>query len=244
MLPLAGKKVLVTRGQELAQKFTEKLLANGATVYEVPLLKITCKNSLNDVHMVKNSQWIFFTSVNGVKCFFSLIKQYNITLPSVNFVVVGQKTEKVLQQYGYKATFTPSIYDGENLVKEFLEKYAGVKNVLLVQGNRSRDVIAKGLSEAGVSFQTLVVYETLYNTDEKYRLQQVLNEVEFDFLTFTSPSTIEAFAKFANKTFSDRTKIVCIGNTTLKRAKQLGFKQVVCPDTYTIEGMIQVMCEE
>lgn len=247
MLPLAGKNVLVTREASLAKKFTNQLLENGANVYEVPLLKITRRNAVEvgqRLRYMDKLEWIFFTSVNGVECFFTILQEEHITLDNVKFAVVGRKTAAVLNKYGYKPHFVPSIYDGENLVNDFLEKYQEVNQVLLVQGNKSRDVVAKGLSKAGVPHQSLVVYDTNYNLDVEIKLRQVLEEALFDFITFTSPSTVEAFAEFSTRKLPEHTKIVCIGKTTEARAKQLGFKKTVIPKTYTIESMIEVMCNE
>ncbi|MBS3679437.1 uroporphyrinogen-III synthase [Ornithinibacillus massiliensis] len=244
MLPLAGKNVLVTREASLAKKFTNQLLDNGANVYEVPLLKITSRSAVDIVQRLQNMdtlEWIFFTSVNGVDCFFSILEEEDVTLDNVKIAVVGKKTATVLANYGYKPDFVPSIYDGENLVIEFLEKYQEIKQVLLVQGNRSRDVVAKGLSKAGVQHQSLVVYDTNYNFDVETKLRQVLEKVSFDFITFTSPSTVEAFTTFSTMTLPEYTKIVCIGKTTEARARQLGFKNMITPETYTIESMIEVM---
>jgi uroporphyrinogen-III synthase len=244
--PLLGKKVLVTREASQAKKFTKQLLAYGADVVEVPLLKIACKNSVENIeamYHLDEFQWLFFTSVNGVECFFNILEQNNLHVPEVKFAVVGHKTEEVLSRFGYQAEIVPSIYDGETLVKEFLEKYQVSGRVLLVQGSRSRDVIEKGLAKAGMLYDTVVVYETLYNDEAKEQLQQELDRNTFDFITFTSPSTVEAFVTFSNYEIPNHTIVVCIGTTTAERAKELGLSNIVSSELFTIEGMIHVMCD-
>ncbi|WP_026906346.1 uroporphyrinogen-III synthase [Paucisalibacillus globulus] len=244
--PLFGKNVLVTREASQAKLFTEQLLKNGAEVVEVPLLKIACKCSKENIKELRHLDkfnWVFFTSVNGVDCFFDMLEKNSMHIPNVKIAVVGHKTEEALNRYGYQAEIVPSRYDGETLVKEFLEKYEDIGQVLLVQGSRSRDVIEKGLSEAGIIYQTLVVYETIYNMDAREQLQKVLETTMFDFITFTSPSTVEAFAKLSNIEIPNDTIVVCIGTTTEVRANQLGLTNVISSKLFTIEGMIRVMCD-
>ncbi|WP_047985001.1 uroporphyrinogen-III synthase [Ornithinibacillus californiensis] len=246
-LPLQGKNILVTREASLADKFSKQLIAKGANVLETPLLKIACKRSLDDREVIENLgqfNWIFFTSVNGVECFFNLIEKYEIKLPVVKIAVVGHKTEEVLKSYGFVADFIPSIYDGENLVNEFLGEFHDIGKVLLVQGNRSRKVIADGLLKAGVDYRTIVVYETLYNEEAKAKLNRVLKDITFDYVTFTSPSTVEAFMKYSKRTLSNDTKVVCIGNTTEKKAREFGLTNISSPNLFTIEAMIELMCNE
>lgn len=244
-LPLSGKKVLVTREASQAKLFSNQLHECGASVVEVPLLKIACRTDFIEKlpQPLEKFQWVFFTSVNGVRCFFEIVINKNWDLSNVKFAVVGHKTGEVLNQYGYQAEIIPSKYDGKTMVKEFLENYHNIGQVLLVQGSRSRDVIERGFEEAGVPYHTIVVYETVYNGEISEHLQQVLNTTKFDFITFTSPSTVEAFVKFSNREISNDTLIVCIGTTTEERARQLGFNNVISSDLFTIEGMIQVMCD-
>ncbi|WP_042146190.1 uroporphyrinogen-III synthase [Paucisalibacillus sp. EB02] len=243
-LPLSGKEVLVTREASQAKSFSKQLQDYGASVIEVPLLKIACENdNFEKIPHLNEFEWIFFTSVNGVECFFEILTNKNINLPQVKFAVVGHKTEEILNKYGYQAEIVPSKYDGETMVKEFLENFQDIGQVLLVQGSRSRDVIEKGLMEAGIRYHTLIVYKTIYNDEVKERLQHVLGTSNFDFITFTSPSTVEAFVKFSNREMLNTTIVVCIGTTTEDRARQLGFKNVISSEIFTIEGMVQVMCD-
>ncbi|WP_010099018.1 uroporphyrinogen-III synthase [Ornithinibacillus scapharcae] len=246
-LPLSGKNVLVTREASQAKYFSDKILEYGGHVYEVPLLKITCRNDTNNQAIFNNLiqfEWIFFTSVNGVQCFFSLLEQNHLDVPKIKFAAVGHKTEDALQQYGYTAELVPAIYDGENLVDEFLRKYNDIGQVLLVQGSRSRDVIERGLHERGISYQSIVVYETRYNDDIGAELKEVLSTTELDFITFTSPSTVEAFKRLYAEEVSQAITIVCIGNTTERRAIELGFKNTISPKVYTVESMVEIMCNQ
>jgi uroporphyrinogen-III synthase len=247
-LPLSGKTILNTREALQARKLSQMLEKLGGVVHEVPLLKISCKNSNENkvfLQRLREFDWIFFTSANGVHCFFSLLSDCKMDLPAIRIAVVGHKTEEALQQYGYQAELVPEVYDGENLVQEFLAKYEVHGKVLLVQGSRAREVISLGLNEAGIPYEAFVVYENTYNEEAQEPLKSLLSTKNFDFITFTSPSSVEAFMLFQDGVLSLQTNpiFVCIGKSTEDRARELGLTNTISPSVYTIEGMVQAMCE-
>lgn len=247
-LRLSGKRILVTREANQAKSFASKIIENGGQPTVVPLLNISCIHGGKNHEMLQrlsNFEWIFFSSVNGVDCFFSLLESSGIRLSDVKLAAVGQKTGEAIKRYGYEVDFFPTIYDGENLAKEFIETYKHVGRILLIQGSRSRDVIYKGLVAANINVETFVVYQTVYNESVKEELKEVIQGTTFDFITFTSPSCVEAFYEFleGNVNLPLATKIVCIGKTTAERARELGMEDTIIPKTYTINGMIDCMCQ-
>lgn len=244
---LHGKKVLITREIKQAREFSEKVLRAGGKPVEVPLLKISCTENDNTRKLLngkKRYNWIFFTSSNGVDCFFKKNAGENIITPETRLAAVGHKTAGKLEKYGYKVDFIPSIYHAEAMTNEFPEQNRLDENrILLVQGNKSRDVLPKWLTEQGVPFDTAVVYESLFNYDSKANLTQVLTQENPDFITFTSPSTVDAFLEMNEEMIQSGCIHVCIGTTTCDHARELGFERILTPDEFTIDGMIQCMSD-
>lgn len=244
---LHGKAVLITREKHQAKEFTEKVLQHGGNPIEVPLLNVSCKDyeaNREIFHTLHSYQWLFFTSANGVKCFFQLAKKYQIDtdiLKKKQFAVVGHKTGNVLKRFGFTADFIPSTYNADVMASEFLKNSRKIGPVLLVRGNRSRDVLPIEFMMHGLSFHSLEVYETTYNFKMADRLNEVLSKEQFDFITFTSPSTVEAFTEMAVK--SEKRVCVCIGTTTEIRARELGFTAIITPKEFTIDGMILCMSD-
>ncbi|MGM8366335.1 uroporphyrinogen-III synthase [Virgibacillus sp. W0181] len=241
-LSLQQKKILVTREQKQAFIFSEKIRHHDGVSVEVPLLDIMCKKTSHKVD-VSEYDWVFFTSANGVECF---LKTNRFAGMKPSFAVVGHKTEHALKKFGCRAHFVPSIYNADVMAKEFMEKHPKAKKLLLVRGNRSRDVLPKQFTRHGMLFDTIEVYETNYNQSSKTQLQQLFQtNHSIDFITFTSPSTIDACMEFIDDTNTMEnvlsTVCVCIGTTTEKRAKEAGFQNVLVPDVFTIEGMIDQM---
>jgi len=244
---LQDKKILITRERKQAKAFSEKIMRFGGIPIEVPLLKISCKEREEDktvFQTLSKYKWIFFTSANGVECFFQLLKNYKISsgvFKHIRIAVVGHKTEEALKNYGYHADFIPTIYSADQMVNEFVNNFALKDPFLLVRGNRSRNVLPDFFSRLGIEFDTVEVYETLYNDEVADKLNDVLMNQQLDFITFTSPSTVDAFIKMRNRILMDGTICVCIGTTTQQRATEAGFNDTITPDIFTIEGMVNCM---
>ena len=244
-ISLHEKNILITREEKQGRQFAEKIRECQGNPVEVPLLKISCMEHLENqkyFQRLANYQWIFFTSANGVRCFFQLAKTYKINtkvLENVNVAVVGHKTEDALKKYGLSASFIPTIYNAEVMSKEFFNVYQDVSPVLIVRGSKSLDILPEEFELRGIAYDAIEIYETLFRTDMKKRLNEVLNTGEIDFITFTSPSSVESFHRLAQADV--HVPVVCIGTTTEKTAKQLGFHYILVPEEFTVEGMIHRM---
>lgn len=244
--PLHGKKVLITREKKGAKYFSNQVLKYGGIPIEVPLLKISCNDNVKNVEVLQRLErfdWIFITSANGVECFFKLLNKYHIDLHKikVKFAVVGQKTGNRLRDFGVIADFIPSKFDADTLAIEFLVSNQKPKEVLLVRGNLSREVLPIEFTKAGIPYAMIEVYQTEINHESKELLNQALHS-QPDFITFTSPSSVEAFDKLA--IMKPKAIHVCIGSTTEDKAAELGYRNLLTPNQhYTINGMIDCMIE-
>ncbi|MBP1968812.1 uroporphyrinogen-III synthase [Virgibacillus natechei] len=245
---LHGKKILITREARQANEFTEKVLKYGGKPIEVPLLKLTGKNHTDNRRFFQDLtmyEWIFFTSTNGVHYFFQLASEYQIdtgVLKDKKLAVVGHKTGNVLKTYGFTADFIPTTYNATVMASEFLNRYTVDNPILLVRGNRSRDVIPVEFSKHGVAYDSMEVYEITYNYQMTERLNAVSRDYDIDFITFTSPSTVEAFTEMT-MVHSGNEVCVCIGTTTEMRARELGFTTIITAEEFTIDGMLTCISE-
>ncbi|WP_164668465.1 uroporphyrinogen-III synthase [Virgibacillus doumboii] len=242
---LHGKKILITREEKQAKEFSEKVLQYGGTPVEVPLLRISCKDIPDKRQVFMNLhryKWVFFTSANGVECFFKLAKKYKCTsdvLSECKLAAVGHKTASCLSDHGYEAHFIPSTYNAEVMANEFTANHSKMEEpILLIRGNRSRDVLPVWFNELEITFDQLEVYETAYNFQAETELNRVIQREKLDFITFTSPSTVEAFFEMKKNQITSYPEFVCIGTTTSERAAELGIKHTLTPENFTIDGML------
>lgn len=241
---LHESKILITREASQAKEFSKKVRELGGIPIEVPLLAISCKDTEASQHIFSKMgefKWIFFTSANGVHCFFTLAKKYNMKqLQGQRLAAVGHKTDLALKKYGYQAEFIPTTYHAEAMAEEFLQQFPKAGGILLVRGNLSRDTLPVEFTKHNVPHVLLEVYETGYNYAMKGRLNELLTEDLIDFITFTSPSTVEAFVKMVDTI--PKKNYICIGTTTEQRATELGIQSITPPEEFTIEAMLETIC--
>ncbi|MCG3421077.1 uroporphyrinogen-III synthase [Oceanobacillus jordanicus] len=239
---LMKKNILVTRGAEQANLFADKITQFGGNPVVVPLLEIVCKETDSTWEVLRNlSQydWILFTSANGVDCFFELRKKLeNSSSISAKIATVGEKTSSALKRYGYEETFTPETYDANTMASDFLKRFPVPGKLLLIRGNRSRKVLPEKFRQAGLDFDMLEVYDTHFSYERKPQLIEAVSKNNLDYVSFTSPSTVEAFCEMVEN-IPDIIPCVCIGSTTSQRARELGFQYILTPTKFTIDGMIQ-----
>lgn len=245
--PLQNKQILVTREEKQAKSFSNKIREQGGLPIEVPLLKISCKHVEEPKKITKllsECEWLFFTSANGVYCFLSMIgsvKKWNKLVNQCRIAVIGDKTAVALREFGHKAHFIPTVYKASVMAEEFLSKYPEVERVLLIRGSLAREELFNRLKKQDLLVQALEVYDTVFNYEVSSELNNQLQLNLFDFLTFTSPSTVEAFVHMAHKQQYSHIPIVCIGPTTKEYAEKYGFTKIITPKQFTIEGMVEQM---
>lgn len=248
MDPLQNKKVLITREINQAKAFTQKIEALGGLPLIADVLKITCTGK-ETIPMLQEERsdygWLFFTSANGVTCFF---RNFNETdeayLRHVKIAVVGGKTNEALEKHGKTADFIPSVYNARTMGKEFLENYPNPGKIIVVRGSKARPELAEILSENGFDYDLLEVYKNEINKAAKKKLETILLHEAPDYVTFTSPSAVDALCELASPAdLPVNATIVCIGTTTEQRAMEQGLGRRIIPDTFTIEGMLRTMQE-
>ncbi|WP_042223319.1 uroporphyrinogen-III synthase [Oceanobacillus manasiensis] len=240
---LKQKNILVTRGAEQADLFADKITQYGGNPVVVPLLEIVCKESNFTWEVLRNlSQydWILFTSANGVDCFFELRKKLENASACISskIATVGEKTSSTLKRYGYEETFTPKTYNADSMASDFLKRFPDPGKLLLIRGNRSRKVLPEKFRQAGLDFDMLEVYDTHFSYKRRPQLIEAVSEKKLDYVSFTSPSTVEAFCEMV-EIIPYNIPCVCIGSTTSKRASELGFQYILTPNKFTIDGMIK-----
>ncbi|WP_339177514.1 uroporphyrinogen-III synthase [Oceanobacillus sp. FSL W7-1293] len=240
--PLHGERILITREETKAAEMAGKVTKLGGSPVIVPMIKINFLKQFEDTSVLErlsDFSWVFITSANGVEGFFQLLRKQQIKLPQeLKIGIVGKKTEEVLHRYGYTASFVPETFDAQAMAEAFISFYTLNKPVLLIRGNLSRPTLPEKLKEAQIAYETLEVYETTYCMESKQKLNQVLSAV--DYITFTSPSTAEAFVQLAEYIPKNATYI-CIGNTTEEKARELGISDVYTSTPYTADAMLNLI---
>jgi uroporphyrinogen-III synthase len=233
-LPLADKRILITRSKEQARYFSTQIEALGGTSLEVPLIQFQrVSESIHVSTEIEKSlplyDWIVFTSVNGVKYFFEL---YQGKLPN-RIAAVGAKTKEALEALGYNVDMIPKRFSAEDLVDSF--KAMDPTSILLIQGNLARPLLREELGRIGYNVKQIVVYENKLRVPEKKEMT-VLKGGQVDLYTFTSPSTIHNYIELFGLPDGP---VATIGPITRQAAEQAGVMVSISPAEYTMDGLLE-----
>ncbi|MFN3478050.1 MAG: uroporphyrinogen-III synthase [bacterium] len=114
-------KVLVTRpkSEENAslKELFHKELGIEVDILELVKIKPIYPNIEQAVELLKDYEYIVFTSQNGVEIFFNYLKKnrINLDLSNKNFAAIGPKTAEKINSFIKKNVTIPPIYTSENL---------------------------------------------------------------------------------------------------------------------------------
>ncbi len=199
--PLFGRKIIVTRTRSQAGVLSARLRNLGASVDELPTIRIDPPEDLKSFgRLVQDSHkyaWIIFTSPNGVDAFFDLFfKLYEDarSIGGARIAAIGPGTAAKVKARNLAVDLLPDEYVAEGLLKKLLDDES-VENemFLLVRPDQARDVIAKGLTEAGAIVDEAIAYRTVGEMGDPTGAAARFESEGADVITFTSSSTVEHF---------------------------------------------------
>lgn len=234
--PLFGKRILITRpaGQNL--KLAELISEAGGEPLLYPTIKINYiwdSETSEITDQVKESDWLVFTSVNGVIGFFKRLKAKGLDtrfLGGQKIGAIGAATSGALEERGIMPDLVPSHFTGADLCKELGPLVAGKKVTLIRVKDAPKD-LADGLRGFGAKVKECPVYRVEMNRDNAINICDALQS-HIDAITFTSPSTVKGFTECVGYNLKCLTgiKVICIGPVTAKYAEELGIKVNAVPN--------------
>lgn len=251
--PLFGKKILVTRAREQASELSKLLQEYGAMVVEFPMIKITpplnFKELDKSIRQIEIYDWIVFTSPNGVRYFLNRLRQKGKDireLKGLKIATIGSETKKLLQDLELNVDYQPEKeYTQEGLLEGFKKWEMKGKRIIIPRSEQARDVLIKGLKEAGAMVDEVTVYRIIREQTDIVHLKELLTQDEIDIITFTSSSTVTNFCSMFNeeeiRSLLNKIKICSIGPITTQKAQSLGLKIDITAKKYTIRGLVEAI---
>lgn len=271
-LPLAGKRVVVTRPAEMIADMSERLRALGAEVLELPTIETVAikENKVLETSLknIADYEWIVFTSQVGVRIFFEEFLENEIdirALSNAKFAVIGEGTRNALKEYGIIADLMPEVYDGETLGHLLAGENICGKNILIPRARKGNKNLVPILEAAGANVEDVPLYDTVYKKDSVVNLREELEKNSVDSVVFTSGSTVEGFVEMAGcgnagewqedcreegrenrqeewQKMFQGFTAVCIGEQTKTVAEKYSMKCKVA-EKATVESIIEKMLE-
>jgi uroporphyrinogen-III synthase len=245
-LPLAGRRVLVTRAAHQAGKLSDGLKALGAIPVEVPVLEIGPPGSFaaldNSLRKIDQYDWVIFTSANTVRALGERCAAIGIVASSetVKVAAVGAATAAVARQAGWNVAVIPEDYVAEGLVAVLGAKMAG-KRVLLARAEAAREVIPDALRSGGAIVDVVDAYRNVIPVGAPEQLHHAL-KTGLDAVTFTSSSSVTHLANVARAAglsfpFAG-VSAISIGPITSKTLRDFGWEPAAEADPHDIPGLI------
>ena len=251
--PLFGKHILVTRARAQASVLTEKLEALGACVKEVPAIAIEPPSddyAAVDaaVEKIDGYHWLIFTSVNGVQAFFRRLEKAGKDTRALGYAkiaAIGSATAAKLKKYGITADILPKAYRAEGILEALKGKLPPHAKILLPRAEKARAVLPDSLRKKGAVVDVVPAYRTVtapLEDEELKALKEDLAAERYDFVTFTSSSTVKNFCRMlGGAAILSGVKTAAIGPVTAETMEKEGMKATVIAKTYTIEGLLHAI---
>lgn len=251
-LPLAGRRVLVTRAGHQAGKLSEGLRAAGAEAVEVPVLEIRPPASYKPldaaVRNVSAYDWLILTSANAVHAVVERAAACGIVLGSElpRVAAVGRATADAARDAGFAIAVTPREYVAEGLIEALADQVSG-QRILLARAAIARDLIPDTLRATGAMVDVVEAYQNAIPTAATGQLRAALAR-SIDAATFTSSSSATHLAEVAQAAgigfpFAG-VKAISIGPITSATLRELGWPPAAEADPHDLPGLIEAVVRQ
>jgi uroporphyrinogen III methyltransferase/synthase len=254
--PLFGKTIIVTRSRDQASEFSEQLIELGANVLEYPTINITNPDDFGpldrELRSLDSTDWLIFTSVNGVDAFFNRIFELGRDvrdLKGVKICSIGPSTTERIKGFHVTIDCQPPKYVAESVV-EALKKVEEIKGkrFLMPRTDIARSYIPEELEKMGAEVSDIIAYKTVLATDGDNIVLNKLKDGEVDIVTFTSASTVKNFVKIIGEdnlsAFKNNVQFASIGPITNESAEEMDIDISIKAEEYTIPGLVQAIVDK
>jgi uroporphyrinogen-III synthase len=223
---LHGRRVVVTRPAAQAGALAARLREYGAEPVLCPAIRILPPADRTPLDAalagLASFDWIICTSTNAVDAIAATLR--SVPTLHARIAAVGPATRAALRDIGCTEVFVPTLHTAEVLATE-LPLTDGVR-VFWPRGDLADDAPRAMLASRGASVEAPVAYRT----EPDPALQVVVADARrgaIDAVTFTSPSTVRAFAAaFGDVALLRSIPAACIGPVTGSAARAAGFTRV------------------
>ncbi|NGX42352.1 MAG: hypothetical protein K940chlam7_00632, partial [Chlamydiae bacterium] len=135
-------------------------------------------------------------------------------LENKSIVVVGKKTSQRIQEKGATVAITPEWETAEGILQELQKLDLSKTHFFWPHSSLSRPVLSNFFKQKRIPLEEVILYDT-----HPYQPGPLPPLDSVDEITFTSPSTVDAFLEFYEELPKDKT-IIAIGPVTTERLRR------------------------
>jgi len=249
--PLFGLRIVVTRPREGASYFSDLIEDLGGESFEFPAIEVVPPRDFapldNAISKAGEYDWIVFTSVNGVNCFFNRLRDLGRDirdLQGVRICAIGLKTREALETKGLLVKCTPQEYRAEALAEEIGSFMKPGEKVLLPRADIARKILPETLTSMGALVDDVEAYETRPGKGNVPQVKELLEKKQVQIITFTSSSTVRNFIKLLgdeNKALLKGVMLASIGPVTSTAIREEGLEVDAEASQYTVDGLMEAI---
>jgi len=250
-LPLAGKRILVTRAPHQASELADRLRALGATPILIPTIEIAPPSSFAALdaalEQLDSFDLICFTSANAVDAFSDRAKLLGLEpiAPARRIAVVGPSTARAVESLGLRADVVPPVFTAESLAQTLLPEAAGSR-ILLILAEGAPPTLRDALAAAGAEVTVAAAYRNRIPAGSLAAIQALFADPQScpDAITFTSASTaanLAALLEAAGLALPDSVVRASIGPVTSRALGELGLPPHIEAPESTIPALVTAL---
>lgn len=229
--PLAGIRVVVTRGRSQAGSLATALAAAGAAVEPLPLLEVVPPAEpaplARAVAELPLYDWVVLTSTNAVHALLPPAPAPVALPPRLRTAAVGAATAAALRGLGVEPTLVAAAGDESagGLLAALLPHLDCGQRVLLPQAADALPTLRDGLRAAGIAAVAVAAYAKRLPAEARHRAAELFTGQPIGWVTFTSPSIVRHFTGLFGDDWTprrDELRAASIGPVTSAELRRQG----------------------
>jgi uroporphyrinogen III methyltransferase/synthase len=253
VLPLTGKRFLITRSVHQASTFVHLLEEQGGEAICIPTIEIVPPHCWRDldraIEALDSFDILILTSANGVTALFERLGSSAQMLSLVKqklLVAVGPKTAEALTQRGLEVDCVSTDYRAEGIVKLLHEQGVAGRKILYPRAEIARPLLLEELRRAGADVVAPVAYRTLMPQQNSAQIRACLERGDLAAVCFTSSSTFVNLHKMLGddlRALKQGAGFFSIGPQTSKTIRDYGYEVDLEPRSWTVAALVSAMVE-
>jgi uroporphyrinogen III methyltransferase/synthase len=163
--PLRGKRFAITSPVEPAYRLQHTLEPYGAHTIIASVISIEHPESLDSldqaIDAISETDWIVFSSVNGVRHFFGRLRERNLdarALSKAKVAAVGSVTAQSMERFGIQCDLAPRDEQGAEALWKEMRPLAVGKRVTVVRAPEGKTWLLDRLRESAANVRECVAY--------------------------------------------------------------------------------------
>ena len=247
-LPLAGRRVLVTRTREQAEGLVDRLHEAGASVVVVPLIAtvpVAAPEAIvevaSEIAAAPPPRWVAFTSATAVRLVMGAAGAS--ALSGTLIAAVGPGTASALRSGGAAPELVASEHDADGLAAAMIHAGMAGAAVWIPVAEGARGDLAERLRAAGATVTVQHIYRSVMPAAAPDRVRAALAG-GVDAITLTSGSTARNLAMaVGTQGVPPSVSIVCIGEQTAAEARGAGLAVRAVAGEASVLGLVAALTE-